>query len=76
MYQQKLKKNVKNEFMRIKKNTKNFKKLIEISIRFDDILYNKVIKKNTIIRIKNLKFMQKKTLIKKVFILKVKNNIY
>ena len=62
--------------MRIKKNTKNFKKLIEISIRFDDILYDKIIKKNTTIRIKGLKSIQKKTLMKKVFILKVKNNIY
>ena len=31
--------------MRIEKNTKNFKKLIEILIRLDDILYNKIIKK-------------------------------
>ena len=46
--------------MRIEKNTKNFKKLIEILIRFDDMLYDKIIKKNTIIRMKNLKFMQKK----------------
>ena len=45
MYRQKLKKNVKNEFMRIEKSTKNFKKLIEISIRLNDILYNKTIKK-------------------------------
>ena len=31
--------------MRIEKSTKNFKKLIEISIRLDNILYNKIIKK-------------------------------
>ena len=31
--------------MRIKKSTKNFKKLIEVSIKFDNMLYNKIIKK-------------------------------
>ena len=45
IYQQKFKKNVKNKFMRTEKSTKNFKKLIEVLIRLDDILYNKTIKK-------------------------------
>ena len=75
MYRRKFKKNVKNEFMRIEKNTKNLKKLIEISIRLDDILYDKIIKKKYNNSYKRFEIYTKKTLVKKVFTLKVKNNI-
>ena len=45
MFRRKFKNNVKNEFMRIETNTKNFKKLIEKTIKLNDMLYDKSMKK-------------------------------
>ena len=45
MFRRELKKNVKNELMRTEANTENLKKLIEKSIKFDDMLYDRIMKK-------------------------------
>ena len=75
IYRRKLKKNVKNEFMRIEKSTKNFKKLIEVLIRFDDILYNKVIKKKYNNSHKKFEIYTKKNFNKKSFYFKNKKHL-
>ena len=45
MFRRELKNSVKNELMRIETNTKNFKKLIEETIKLNDMLYDKSMKK-------------------------------
>ena len=44
MFRKIFKNNVKNKLMRNEINTKNFKKLIEKTIRINNILYNRIIK--------------------------------
>ena len=45
MFKKKFKENVKNKLMRTEIEIENFKLLIVETIRFDDMLYNRVIKK-------------------------------
>ena len=45
MYRRKLKKQIKNEFMRDERAYETFDELIEIFINFDDQLYERVMKK-------------------------------
>ncbi len=48
MFRQDLKNNLKNEIICNKKHINNMFNLIEIVINFDDKLYKRIIKKNTI----------------------------
>ena len=70
MFKKKFKKSVKNKFMRTKVEIENFKLLIVETIQFNNILYNRIIKKKLKIRVKNLKFTQKKVFAQNIFILK------
>ena len=45
MFKKEFKKNVKNKFIKTKVEIKNFKLLIDEIIRFDDMLYDRIIKK-------------------------------
>ena len=45
MYRREFKNNVKNEFMKDERNYENLQKFIEITIEFDDKLYERVMKK-------------------------------
>ena len=58
MFRQDLKNNLKNEIMRDEKTFSNMFNFIKIVIDFDDKLYKKAIKKNTI----NLEKEQKSSL--------------
>ena len=59
IYCKKFKNNVKNKFIRYDNNIKNMKNLIKILIEFDDKFYEKIIKKNIIIHVKNQIFTLK-----------------
>ena len=63
---------MKNKLIKNKINTNNFKKFITKFIRFNDILYNKVMKKKYKNSHKRFEIYVKKTFVKNTCILKIK----